>query len=410
MSDIQFNCPECGHSLAVDSAGAGMLVLCPECQKQITIPAAPPPPPPSPGSNNMVPRVVVAPRKTNRLPVIGLVLGILGLWFMGLWAAIPAVICAHIGNARARKDQAGNGKGIATAGLVVGYMAVLTVFMGPCGIYGSRWWDSDNSEIEVSSGGAKQTGSTRMASAYLGAQDNRDYSMIGPFKLGASRADVTHDLDYVGIQLIDSVWPVEYGVEKLVVSNLTAHGRLFPDNIKTVTLYFTDERLSKLSYAFPPIGAIFTDSGVYPANTREKLKRLLLEKYPTQLDSFLDYTQWESITSVNGLDESIYLRDLVAPNIWHGPRPYSKRDGDIIFSSGKHLIVTYREGKINPVLNVPSEIWIQYYFSPEINKYWKKWAKIIRKNESEKLLIRKNVNDEEKHKRDGIHALELNKI
>ena len=41
MSDIQFNCPECGHSLAVDSAGAGMLVQCPECQKQITIPAAP---------------------------------------------------------------------------------------------------------------------------------------------------------------------------------------------------------------------------------------------------------------------------------------------------------------------------------------------------------------------------------
>lgn len=144
MSDIQFNCPECGHSLAVDSAGAGMLVLCPECQKQITIPAAPPPPPPSPGSNNMVPRVVDAPSKKSRLPVIGLVLGILGLWFMGLWAAIPAVICAHIGKARVRKDQQGNGKGIATAGLVVGYMAVLTVFMGPCGIAGPKWDGGDS--------------------------------------------------------------------------------------------------------------------------------------------------------------------------------------------------------------------------------------------------------------------------
>ena len=408
MSEIQFNCPECGHSLAVDSAGAGMLVPCPECQKQITIPAGPPSPPPI--GSNMTPPVMEKPNKKNRLPVIGLALGILGLWFMGLLAAIPAVICAHIAKGRARKDPTGNGKGIAKAGLVVGYMAVLTVFIGPCGIYGSRWRDSDNPGIEVSSGGAKQSGSTSMASGYPDAQDNSDYPMIGPFKLGASKADVTHDLHNVGIQLIDSEWPVEYGVEKLYVSNLTAHSRLFPDNIKTVTLYFTDERLSKLSYVFPPMGAIFTDSGVYPANTREKLKKLLLEKYSTQLDSFLDYTEWGSITSVNSLDESIYLRDLIAPNIWYGPQLYSTHDGDIIFSSGKHLIVTYREGKINPVFNVPSEIWIQYYFSPEISKYWKKWSKTIRNNESEKLSIRKNKDDEEKRRRDGIHALELNKI
>lgn len=142
MSDIQFNCPECGHSLAVDSAGAGMLVLCPECQKQITIPAGPPSPPPS--GSNMPPPVMGMPRKMNRLPVIGLVLGIMGLWFMGLLAAIPAVICAHIGKARARKDPTGNGTGIATAGLVVGYMTVLTVFMGPCGLVGTKWdgWGS----------------------------------------------------------------------------------------------------------------------------------------------------------------------------------------------------------------------------------------------------------------------------
>lgn len=137
MSDIQFNCPECGHSLAVDSAGAGMLVLCPECQKQITIPAAPPPTP----SGSNTPPAVDKPSKKSRLPIIGLVLGILGFWFLGLWAAIPAVICSHIARARARKDPAGNSKGIATAGLVVGYMAVLTVLIGPCGIAGQGWAD-----------------------------------------------------------------------------------------------------------------------------------------------------------------------------------------------------------------------------------------------------------------------------
>ena len=137
MSDIQFSCPECGHSLAVDSAGAGMLVPCPECQKEITIPAAPPPPPPS--RIDIPPRVEGKPSKKNRLPVIGLVLGILGLWFMGLLAAIPAVICAHIAKARARKDPAGTSKGIASAGLIVGYIAVATIFMGPCGLLGSKW-------------------------------------------------------------------------------------------------------------------------------------------------------------------------------------------------------------------------------------------------------------------------------
>ena len=38
MSDIQFNCPKCGHSLIVDAAGAGMSVPCPECNEPLIIP------------------------------------------------------------------------------------------------------------------------------------------------------------------------------------------------------------------------------------------------------------------------------------------------------------------------------------------------------------------------------------
>lgn len=38
MSDIQFNCPKCGHSLVVDAAGAGMSVPCPECNEPLIIP------------------------------------------------------------------------------------------------------------------------------------------------------------------------------------------------------------------------------------------------------------------------------------------------------------------------------------------------------------------------------------
>lgn len=143
MSDIQFNCPECGHSLAVDSAGAGLLVPCPECKKEITIPAGPPSPPPI--GSNMTPPVMGKPNKKNRLPVIGLVLGILGLWFMGLLAAIPAVICAHIGKARALKSPTGQDKGIASAGLVVGYLAIaISLFMGSCGLVGGKMGGDDS--------------------------------------------------------------------------------------------------------------------------------------------------------------------------------------------------------------------------------------------------------------------------
>lgn len=43
MSDIQFNCPKCGHSLIVDSQGIGMTVACPECSEPIDIPRLKPP-------------------------------------------------------------------------------------------------------------------------------------------------------------------------------------------------------------------------------------------------------------------------------------------------------------------------------------------------------------------------------
>ena len=38
--DIVFNCPNCEQELAVDSAGAGSEIECPECHETITIPAS----------------------------------------------------------------------------------------------------------------------------------------------------------------------------------------------------------------------------------------------------------------------------------------------------------------------------------------------------------------------------------
>jgi DNA-directed RNA polymerase subunit RPC12/RpoP len=38
MSDIKFNCPQCGQHLAVDAAGAGTTVACPKCGQSIIVP------------------------------------------------------------------------------------------------------------------------------------------------------------------------------------------------------------------------------------------------------------------------------------------------------------------------------------------------------------------------------------
>lgn len=37
-SDIVFECPHCGKSLAIDGRGAGMVVVCPDCQARVQVP------------------------------------------------------------------------------------------------------------------------------------------------------------------------------------------------------------------------------------------------------------------------------------------------------------------------------------------------------------------------------------
>lgn len=38
--DIVFECPKCGKSLAIDPRGAGLLVICTDCQTQVLVPGA----------------------------------------------------------------------------------------------------------------------------------------------------------------------------------------------------------------------------------------------------------------------------------------------------------------------------------------------------------------------------------
>jgi len=84
----------------------------------------PPPPPPSPSPTPPAPRTAPA-------AIWSLVLAV--LFFIGGWlfTAIPAVICGHIARSKIRKSGGAlRGKGIATGGLILGYIALVLGVMG----------------------------------------------------------------------------------------------------------------------------------------------------------------------------------------------------------------------------------------------------------------------------------------
>src|SRR5438093_2160124 len=81
-----------------------------------------PPPPPSASSP--------APL-TASTAIWSLVLAILSFFCGWLFTAIPAVICGHIARSKIRKSSGAlGGKGVATAGLILGYIALVLGIMG----------------------------------------------------------------------------------------------------------------------------------------------------------------------------------------------------------------------------------------------------------------------------------------
>jgi hypothetical protein len=70
-----------------------------------------------------VPAYQPVPSGTNSMAIASMVLGVAEFFTAGL-TAIPAVICGHIAR-RQMKETAQRGDGLATSGLVLGYMAII---------------------------------------------------------------------------------------------------------------------------------------------------------------------------------------------------------------------------------------------------------------------------------------------
>ena len=83
----------------------------------------PPPPPPSGGPPRIYPAAPQVER-VNGFAVASLVLGIVWLFWLG---SLLAVIFGHIAISQMRSDETYRGKGMAIAGLVLGYVG-LSIF------------------------------------------------------------------------------------------------------------------------------------------------------------------------------------------------------------------------------------------------------------------------------------------
>jgi len=82
------------------------------------------PPPPSP----VVPQTLA---RTSAVAIWSLILAILSFTCGWLFTAIPAVICGHVARAKIRKSGGTlEGKNIATAGLILGYIGLAIGIMG----------------------------------------------------------------------------------------------------------------------------------------------------------------------------------------------------------------------------------------------------------------------------------------
>ncbi len=82
------------------------------------------PPPPRPAVPQTVPR-------TPPVAIWSLILAVLSFTCGWLVTAIPAVICGHIARAKIRKSGGAlGGRGIATAGLILGYIALMLGVLG----------------------------------------------------------------------------------------------------------------------------------------------------------------------------------------------------------------------------------------------------------------------------------------
>jgi len=127
MSEFKFSCPACGQNILCDTSHVGTEIACPGCNATIVVPKETAGtagvstqtgnPPALPGN------IATTAQRTSRLAIASLICSLSSLITCVGW--LPGIICGHLAKSRIRRNPLLKGSGLATAGLIIGYLILM---------------------------------------------------------------------------------------------------------------------------------------------------------------------------------------------------------------------------------------------------------------------------------------------
>ncbi len=136
MGEFKFSCPACHQDVLCDTTQLGTQIACPVCNATITVPneiAG------TSAASVLLDTSRTSPanpatgvQRTSGLAIASLVCSLSSLITCVGW--LPGIICGHMAKSRIRRDPSLKGAGLATAGLVIGYLILISE-VGSTAIY-----------------------------------------------------------------------------------------------------------------------------------------------------------------------------------------------------------------------------------------------------------------------------------
>jgi len=131
MSEFSFPCPACSQNISTDIGHSGDSITCPLCQASIIVPETGAPVSLEPGVPPWTGHEGTNVQQTSGLAVASLVCSLSSLVTCIGW--LPGIICGHLAKSRMRRDSSLKGRGLAAAGLAIGY-SILLLEAGTVGV------------------------------------------------------------------------------------------------------------------------------------------------------------------------------------------------------------------------------------------------------------------------------------
>ena len=128
MSEFKFSCPACGQNILCDTTQVGTQITCPGCHAAIAVPKE------TAGTAEVSTRTAIPPalpgniattaQRTSRLAIASVVCSLSSLITCVGW--LPGIICGHLAKSRIRRNPSLKGSGLATTGLIIGYLILMS--------------------------------------------------------------------------------------------------------------------------------------------------------------------------------------------------------------------------------------------------------------------------------------------